>query len=401
MEVRQVHERWLILAVLTFSRFAIGFQFQSVSAVSYLLVRNFHINYTVLGSLIGLYLLPGIVVTLPGGMLARRYGDKQVLCVGLAGMVAGGLLMAVAADLPQLLAGRVLSGAGAVLLNVVVTKMVTDWFEGHNVVTALGIMVASWPLGIALALVALPVFANTFDFAASMYLPAALGAAALLSVAVFYRPPNSTHHEDARHLQSGLTYQEFLLSILAGLVWTFYNTGFLIVPAFGPSFLVAEGFSTETANAVVSTASWAIIPALPFGAWMAEKIGRPTATMMICFLSSACAIAAVTSVGASVVLFAIVGLTFAPPGGLIMALPGESARRQHRAMAMGIYYTCYYAGNGALPALAGYARDISGSAATPLWFAVAMVVLAGASLLMFEVARSRFNRTAPDLLDHA
>jgi predicted MFS family arabinose efflux permease len=245
------------------------------------------------------------------------------------------------------------------------------------------------------------VFANTFDFAASMYLPAALGAAALLSVAVFYRPPNSTHHEDARHLQSGLTYQEFLLSILAGLVWTFYNTGFLIVPAFGPSFLVAEGFSTETANAVVSTASWAIIPALPFGAWMAEKIGRPTATMMICFLSSACAIAAVTSVGASVALFAIVGLTFAPPGGLIMALPGESARRQHRAMAMGIYYTCYYAGNGALPALAGYARDISGSAATPLWFAVAMVVLAGASLLMFEVARSRFNRTARDLFDHA
>jgi predicted MFS family arabinose efflux permease len=391
----------MILAVLTFSRFAIGFQFQSVSAVSHLLVRNFHIDYTVLGALVGLYLLPGIVVTLPGSMLARRYGDKQILCVGLVGMISGGLLMVLAADLPQLLAGRMLSGAGAVLLNVVVTKMVTDWFEGHSIATALGILVASWPLGIALALVVLPAFANAFDFAAAMVLPVALGAAALLSVAVFYRPPNSTHHEEAGSLQTGLTRQEFLLSILAGLVWTFYNIGFLIVPAFGPSFLVAEGFSTETANAVVSTASWAIIPALPFGAWMAEKIGRPTATMTICFLLSACAIAAVTSVGASVALFAIVGLTFAPPGGLIMALPGKAARRQHRAMAMGIYYTCYYAGNGALPALAGYARDISGSAATPLWFAVAMLILAGASLLIFDVARSRFNRTAPQLLDHA
>jgi predicted MFS family arabinose efflux permease len=108
---------------------------------------------------------------------------------------------------------------------------------------------------------------------------------------------------------------------------------------------------------------------------------------------SACAITAVISVGASVALFAVVGLTFAPPGGLIMALPGEAARPQHRAVAMGVYYTCYYAGNGMLPALSGYARDFSGDAAAPLWFAVAMLVLASAFLLLFEAARFRSAST--------
>jgi hypothetical protein len=60
---------------------------------------------------------------------------------------------------------------------------------------------------------------------------------------------------------------------------------------------------------------------------------------------------------------------------------------------MGVYYTCYYAGNGMLPALSGYARDFSGDAAAPLWFAVAMLVLASAFLLLFEAARFRSAST--------
>jgi predicted MFS family arabinose efflux permease len=390
-----MHERWLILAVLTFARIAVGFQFQSVSAVSSLLVERFDVGFTVLGTLIGLYLLPGIAVALPGGMLAQRYGDKRIVCVGLVGMILGGTLMAMAADLPTLLAGRVLSGSGAVLLNVAVTKMVTDWFEGHSVVSALGILVSSWPLGIALALVLLPKFANVFGWAGAMYLTAAVGAAALLAVAALYRSPSGVKHsEQTGALRFSLTRQELLLSVLAGLVWTFYNIGFIIVPAFGPAFLIAAGSSAETATAVVSTISWVIIPAIPVGAWLAERIGRPTMTMIACFLLSAAVIAAVIGTGASVMLFAGAGLTFGPPAGLIMILPGQATGPQQRAVAMGIYYTCYYAGNGILPALCGYARDVSGSAAAPLWFAIAMLGLASACLLLFEIARFRFAKTA-------
>jgi MFS family permease len=388
-----MYERWLILAVLTFARMAMGFQFQSVAAVSQLLVDEFHVGYAALGTLIGLYLLPGIAVALPSGVLAQRYGDKRVVCIGLAGMMLGGSLMALAGNLPQLLAGRMLSGAGAVLLNVMVTKMVTDWFQGREIVSALGILVTSWPLGIALALVLLPVFANIFTWAEAMYLTAAISAAALLLVAAFYRDPDPRRADEARRLRFSLTRQELLLSTLAGLVWTFYNIGFIIVPAFGPALLTAAGSSAETASAVVSTASWVIIPALPFGAWLSERIGRPVATMITCFLLSACAIGAVVSVNASVALFAIVGLTFGPPGGLIMALPVEAARQEHRAIAMGVYYTCYYAGMGVLPAVSGYARDLSGSAAAPLWVAVAMLVLASVFLLLFQVVRFRFAQT--------
>ena len=39
-----MHQRWLILAVLTFARTAMGFQFQSVAASSPLLIDQFHLT---------------------------------------------------------------------------------------------------------------------------------------------------------------------------------------------------------------------------------------------------------------------------------------------------------------------------------------------------------------------
>ena len=89
-----------------------------------------------------------MAVAIPGGVLAQRFGDKRIVLMALAAMTLGGLMMA-SGDATLLTAGRILSGCGAVVLNVLVTKMTTDTFEGREVVTALGVLITSWPLGIA------------------------------------------------------------------------------------------------------------------------------------------------------------------------------------------------------------------------------------------------------------
>jgi hypothetical protein len=45
-----------------------GFQFQPVAALSSFVVADLRVDYTTLGVLIGLYLLPGIVIAYPGGL---------------------------------------------------------------------------------------------------------------------------------------------------------------------------------------------------------------------------------------------------------------------------------------------------------------------------------------------
>src|SRR6476620_10560452 len=113
-----IGERWLILAVLFLARTAMGFQFQSVAALSSFVVFDFDIGYSQLGLLIGLYLLPGIVIAYPGGLLGQYFGDKRIALFGMALMVAGGFLTSTGNDYARVFAGRLISGVGAVLLNV-------------------------------------------------------------------------------------------------------------------------------------------------------------------------------------------------------------------------------------------------------------------------------------------
>src|SRR5262249_36156335 len=153
-----------------------AFQFQAVAALSSFVVADFAIDYTKLGLLIGLYFLPGIAIAYPGGLLGQYFGDKRIALFGVVLMVAGGLLTAFRNDYADLFVGRLTSGAGAVLLNVMLTKMTIDWFAGRQIGTALALLISSWPIGIGIALVTMPwlavhtsvatAFASTSVFAA-------------------------------------------------------------------------------------------------------------------------------------------------------------------------------------------------------------------------------------------
>lgn len=142
-----VRNRWLILAVLFLARTAMGFQFQSVAALSPFLVTELGIDYIRLGLLISSYLLPGIVIAYPGGFLGQRFGDKRAAVLGLMLMTCGGVLTSTGHGYAPLLVGRLIGGIGGVLSNVFLTKMATDWFVGREIGTALALLVSSWPLG--------------------------------------------------------------------------------------------------------------------------------------------------------------------------------------------------------------------------------------------------------------
>ena len=143
--------RWCALIVLTAARASMAYQFQSVGSVAPGLIPDLGIGYTGLGFLIGLYILPGIGLAFPGGMLGRWFGDNRVVLAGLLRMAAGGAVMSSARTYPAFAAGRVNSGIGGVLLNVIMSKLIVDWFAGREIVPAIAVFVNSFPIGIGLA----------------------------------------------------------------------------------------------------------------------------------------------------------------------------------------------------------------------------------------------------------
>jgi predicted MFS family arabinose efflux permease len=91
---------------------------------------------------------------------------------------------------------------------------------------------------------------------------------------------------------------------------------------------------------------------------------------------------------------ALIGILFGPAAGLIMVLPGQAAPAERRALAMGVYFTCYYVGMGIAPAIAGFARDATGSATAPIYVASGMLLGAAAALLGFRLVQKRGARAA-------
>ena len=83
--------RWGILAVLFAVRLAMAFQFQSVAAVAPLLGAKFDASLADIGLLIGLYFTPGVALSLPGGAIGKRFGDKATVSGALLLMLIGRL----------------------------------------------------------------------------------------------------------------------------------------------------------------------------------------------------------------------------------------------------------------------------------------------------------------------
>jgi predicted MFS family arabinose efflux permease len=110
--------RWFILAVLFVTRFCLGYQFQSAGSVAPFLISEFALDYRQVGILVGLFMLPGLLLALPSGLLAKHFGDKPIVLMGMAAMVLGGLLSGVAQSYAVINAGRLIIGVGAVFLVV-------------------------------------------------------------------------------------------------------------------------------------------------------------------------------------------------------------------------------------------------------------------------------------------
>jgi predicted MFS family arabinose efflux permease len=142
--------RWLILAMLFFCRTGLGFQFQTVGSVSHQLVAELRFSFTEIGTLIGLFMLPGLALAIPAGYAGRFLSDRALVGLGLLALGAGGGIAALADGFGLIAVGRLACGLGFVVSTLYFTKMVAEWFTGRELATAMAILVMSWPFGIAM-----------------------------------------------------------------------------------------------------------------------------------------------------------------------------------------------------------------------------------------------------------
>jgi MFS family permease len=373
LKEKSVRNRWGILAVLFVVRFSMSFQFQSVAAVAPLLGHDFGVGLADIGLLIGLYFAPGVALALPGGAIGQRFGDKTTVLGALLLMLLGGLAMAFSESWNGQIAGRLVAGAGGVLLNVQMTKMVTDWFAGKEIATAMATFVNSWPAGVAISLLTLPLIGTAYGASAAYLAVAALIGLGIVLLATGYQaPPNPV---TGTATTARLDRSAVVAVVVAGLIWGFFNVGFAVIFTFGPSMLVERGWSISAAGSITSIVLWLSVLSVPCGGFLADRTKRPQSILVAGAILVALLMLALPRSGAVILIVIALGLSSGLPAGPIMSLPARVLAPATRAIGMGVFYTVYYAAMMLGPVVGGAYAKWAGSAAAAFDFGAVTILI--------------------------
>ncbi len=379
--------RWAMLGVIFLTRASLGFQFQSIAALTPFLVSAFELTYAEVGLLMGLFMLPGVIIALPGGLLGQRFGSMRVVVSGLVLMVAGGTVVSYAGGLHTAAFGRAVGGVGGVLVNIMLARMVADWFRERELQTAMGLMLSAWPFGMALALMILGSVAEGSSWRLAEYLTVAAAGLALGLMVLGYREP-PTEHATARAAEParfhlGVPGHVWALAISAGAGWALLNASVIVVASFAPSFLMTRGASLGEAGGITGVALWISILSVPLGGLVADRLGRPRLLMMVGCVATAVTIACAARAPWPAFWLVASGILLGLPPGIMMALLPRAVRPEHLATALGVFYALFYLGMAISQTVAGALRDLTGDASAPLLFASVLMVLTVAAIAMF------------------
>jgi MFS family permease len=352
------------------------------------LATEFGFSYAEIGTLIGLFMMPGLFLAIPAGWLGSVCSDRILVALGLIALAAGGALSAMAYGFGFLAAGRLLCGIGFVVSTLYFTKMTADWFSGRELATAMSVMVMSWPLGIAMGQIGHGWLANhdawRYAFwAASLY-------CALSAVSIFARygpPAESAAITPSSAGSVRLLKKEWILLLIASIPWAAFNAAYVIYLSFAPRVLVAGGYSELSAAATISLTSWVMLGSGAVCGQIADRTRRFDLVLYVCLTVGVLALIALQATAYATMWTLLFGLVGMAPAGIIMALTGEAVSKERRAFGMGVFFSAYFLIVAPAPAIAGRLFDVTHWAFAAIIFAVVLIIFTGVANYAFRLAQ--------------
>ncbi len=143
--IKEYRRVMLVLSYLCMLSFA--FTLQSVPPVLPLIIKGLKLSHTQAGLLMGIYALPAIFLSIPAGMLSDRLGPFKIGIASLFLIIAGNAVFAVSNTFLLASVGRAVAVLGAAIIVIIAAHMLSQWYGGHGIGTAMGIFNTAMPVG--------------------------------------------------------------------------------------------------------------------------------------------------------------------------------------------------------------------------------------------------------------
>ena len=223
--------RWAVLALIMAAQVMANVGPLGIPSIAPLIREDLGLSVTQAGSFLSAYYIGPVLISLPAGWLADRWGVRGAMILG-QGLIAIGLFAAaVAPGFSFLVVILVLAGAGYGVLNPTTTKAGMAWFPPHQRATVVGLKQIGLPGGGALGALLMPPLALAFGWRVAVAFSAAMvGGLALLTWALYRDLPDPVSTGPAR-ARTGfwavLTNRDLWLVGISTLIFAGVQTVFL------------------------------------------------------------------------------------------------------------------------------------------------------------------------------
>lgn len=352
-----------------------------------------------IGWLIGIFSLAQFFFAPVWGKISDRVGRKPVLLIGLAGTVAGYVLMGLAQTVTALFVARLIAGISGANISAAQAYL-ADISTPENRARAMGLLGAAFGLGFVFG-PALGGWAGaTFNYAAPMYIAA--GLAAVNAVFVLFRLPESHHPGVADRpaerlfptLFSHVEKRTFLWSVGG---YFLVITGFSIMTSLF-ALLLNHRFGLDAKKTGYILAGIGIIGVVIQGGLigrLVRRCGEPRLALSGAVLMGAglAWLAFAGSVGSMFAATALVGIGNSLLMPTLSSLASRSAEAEWQGRALGVMQSCGSLARWFGPMIAGVLLSVQlagdGRAYAFLPLLVSAGVLAAAAAAIFILGRAR------------
>lgn len=258
------NKRWLALIISYLVMAAMSVTIQVLSPVSHKIQEIIGIDYAKLGFLMGSISIPGIILSVPGGYIADRWGRIHILYAGIICLIIGALIFLANRNYEILCLARIVSGIGCAILSVILPGIFSPYFKDKSLGAAMGIFNTALPLGSILTLTFMGNLGRAAGWFNVFWVPACV--AALMLVLIFLFLPDKNTMKSIKDSRVGLPMERDLL--LLALIVLFSNMATMGYVTIAPAYFEKINISFSIIGIMLSAVLWGSLLLSPVAGYL-------------------------------------------------------------------------------------------------------------------------------------
>jgi CP family cyanate transporter-like MFS transporter len=369
--------RWVMAAVTWLMLYSLGASWFCFTSMTTPIMADLGMTLEQVGFLVALVPLALVILCIPGGLFADRFGVRSTVVIG--GLIMGvfGLLRGFATNLLTLGATMFLCGVGYSIAYPNLPKVTGLWFPHKEYALASGVMFTGMEAGIASSFMLTPVVLLPLTGSwQGVFI--VVGILSLIVTFIWIllareRPSNLAADRPESSLPSikqGVPFGKSLSTVISNRhMWTLMLTClFLLAPqiallAFLQTMLAGRGMDSANAGLIASMISWFMIPGSFIMPMISDRVKLRKPFIWATSIAAAVALYCTGTVMGfplwiSVIVYGFLIGGMAP---IILAMPVELMGESYSATAGGFTLVGGYIGAMIAPWLAGYLSTTTGS----------------------------------------